>query len=125
MNNTQPQKTKRLPKSIIATLIVVGIVIITIVGFAIAGRLADGAVVRDGIDGTATSTGQSIQVRDGGRRGAQVGSKAQYTFKVGEATYYVYGDKQFNTANEARQERTVQVKYLANDPTKAVVVSGE
>ncbi len=120
-----PLTNKRSMRRLIITLSIIGVIIAVLAGFGIAHRLSTDAIVRDGIQTDATSTGSSIQSRQGGRRTSTTGYKTQYSYVVADRTYFVYGAKLYETPELAGQERTVQVKYLATDPTEAVVVSGE
>ncbi|UTX51590.1 DUF3592 domain-containing protein [Candidatus Saccharibacteria bacterium TM7i] len=123
----QPNVTrkKRLTKQQAVTLIICGVVVAIIGVFVAIGRMQDSALLKSGQSATGTPTGSYLQVREGGRRSKQTGYKAQYEFQVNGRAYFVHGEKRFESSEEAAQQRTVTVKYQANDPTKAIVESGE
>lgn len=119
----RPPKRK-LSKQQIVTLVVIGALLIFGISVAASMRQNDAAIEKNGIETTAVSTGQYLQTRDGGRRSATV-YKAQYSFEVNGMTQFVYGEKKYGSVEEITEGKTVKVKYLKDEPSESIVVSGE
>jgi len=108
-------------------IIVLAIVGVLIIGAIVLGQLTqskDRAIIKNGVEATAISTGESREVRVGGRRGQSV-NKAVYTFKVDDRNYTVYGEKDFESTADITKGKSVTIKYMKDNPYEAVVVSGE
>lgn len=116
--------SKKLTKQRKVTLIVLGVLLIVGIAIAVVVRQGDVAISKNGIETSATSNGEYLQTKQGGRRGKTV-YKARYEFVVDGRTQYVYGEKEYTSTDEIIEGNTVQVKYLADEPHKALVVGEE
>jgi len=113
-----------MSKQQVVTLIVIGALLIFGISVAASMRQNDAAIEKNGVETTAISTGQYLQTRDGGRRSATV-YKAQYRFEVDGMAQFVYGEKKYGSADEIAEGKAVKIKYLKDEPSESIVVSGE
>ena len=115
---------KVLSRAQIAALSVAGVLLVFGLTIAMIQRSSDNEIKRNGIGTTAVSTGEYIQSRSGGRR-SHVVYKARYAFTVGSTTRTVIGEKQYRSAEDIMPGKTVTIKYLKEEPHRAIVLSGE